>query len=396
MKYKTATVGDIASVQTGPFGSQLHKKDYVIRGTPIVTVEHLGKRKMTRQNLPCVSAVDKQRLSKYSLEYGDIVFSRVGSVDRCSWVGKEENGWLFSGRCLRIRPREHNEVYHKFLYYFFNQESVKDLIRSIAVGATMPSINSRLLSEVPISYPNIKTQYQIADMLSAFDDKIELNEKINNHLEQIAQAIFKSWFVDFEPFGGKIPSNWRKAEFSSFLTPRIEKSNAPMIPLFSVTNTGIYPRSEKFNKKLSKVETQNKIAHETDLIFGMSREILNWGVMRSPIGSVSSAYNVFAVDSSINSKYLESFIKAHSFYFKDLIRPATREGQGVDKTALMLKSIYLPPDETLAEYYAIEDSLTDQIREKDAESTRLAALRDALIPKLMSGELAVTNLRDAK
>ena len=197
MKYKTVTVGDIASVQTGPFGSQLHKKDYVIRGTPIVTVEHLGKRKITRQNLPCVSAVDKQRLSKYSLEYGDIVFSRVGSVDRCSWVGKEENGWLFSGRCLRIRPREHNEVYHKFLYYFFNQESVKDLIRSIAVGATMPSINTRLLSEVPISYPDIKTQYQIADMLSALDDKIELNEKINNHLAVPKSATVNSPDISF-------------------------------------------------------------------------------------------------------------------------------------------------------------------------------------------------------
>ncbi|SLM18272.1 Restriction modification system DNA specificity domain protein (fragment) [uncultured spirochete] len=212
----------------------------------------------------------------------------------------------------------------------------------------------------------------------------------------MAQTIFKSWFVDFEPWGGEIPSDWQVVEFSSFLAPRIEKSSDPTIPLFSVTDTGIYPRGEKFNKNLSKADTKNKIVRETDLIFGMSREILNWGVMRSPIGGVSSAYNVFSVDSGINSKYLESFIKAHHSYFKDLIRPATREGQGVDKGALMLKSIYLPQNDALADYYAIEDALTAQIREKEVESARLASLRDTLLPRLISGELSVADLGDAK
>jgi type I restriction enzyme S subunit len=145
MTFKTTTIGDIASVQTGPFGSQLHNKDYVLAGTPIVTVEHLGQRKMTRQNLPCVSNIDKQRLSKYILEYGDLVFSRVGSVDRCSWVSEEEDGWMFSGRCLRVRPNNPLEIDHKYLYYFFNLETTKNFVRNIAVGATMPSINTRLL-----------------------------------------------------------------------------------------------------------------------------------------------------------------------------------------------------------------------------------------------------------
>ena len=212
----------------------------------------------------------------------------------------------------------------------------------------------------------------------------------------MAQAIFKSWFVDFEPWGGEMPDDWQEIKFSTFLTPRIEKSSDPTIPLFSVTDTGIFPRGEKFNKSLSKADTKNKIARETDLVFGMSREILNWGIMRSPVGGVSSAYNVFTVASDINSKYLESFIKVHSFYFKDLIRPATREGQGVDKAALMLKSIYLPSADVLAEYYIIEDALTTQVREREAESARLAETRDALLPRLMSGELSIADLDDAK
>ena len=177
-----AKIGEIASVQTGPFGSQLHNKDYVTVGTPIVTVEHLGSRKMSRQNLPMVSDSDKSRLSKYLLECGDLVFSRVGSVDRCSLVGEDEDGWMFSGRCLRVRSNDSQVVYNKFLYYYFCLESTKNYVRSFAVGATMPSINTQLLSDVPIIFPNIEKQQQIGDMLSTLDDKIELNAKINHHL----------------------------------------------------------------------------------------------------------------------------------------------------------------------------------------------------------------------
>jgi len=260
---------------------------------------------------------------------------------------------------------------------------------NFAGGSAVPTLNRNHIHTLDISVPLLSEQVEIGRMLRALDEKIANNTKINHHLEQMAQAIFKSWFVDFEPWGGVMPKDWQTVEFSSFLTPRVEKSNDPTIPLFSVTDTGIYPREEKFTKNLSKTDTKNKKVHETDIVFGMSREILNWGILRSPFGAVSSAYNVYAINAKINSKYLESFIKTHSFYFKDLIRPATREGQGVDKGALMLKSIYLPSDSVLSKYYEIEDSLTAYIREKDEESARLAALRDTLLPRLMSGSLSV-------
>lgn len=170
----------LADIQTGPFGSQLHKEDYVEIGTPIVTVEHLGKRIFSEQNLPKVSKVDKERLIKYTLSEGDIVFSRVGSVDRCSYVDKEHDGWMFSGRCLRVRPS--SELNPLFLYYYFCLEETKKFVRNIAVGATMPSINTKLLGEVEIACPDINTQDRIASILSAIDTKIEVNEKINDNL----------------------------------------------------------------------------------------------------------------------------------------------------------------------------------------------------------------------
>ncbi len=177
---------NIADIQTGPFGSQLHKEDYVEVGTPIVTVEHLGNRVFTEQNLPKVSDEDETRLSKYVLKEGDIVFSRVGSVDRCSYVDAAHDGWMFSGRCLRVRPN--TEIVPLYLYYFFCLEDTKQFVRNIAVGATMPSINTKLLGEVEVAYPSLTEQQKIVALLSTLDDKIETNQKINDNLYELVNA----------------------------------------------------------------------------------------------------------------------------------------------------------------------------------------------------------------
>ena len=199
-------------VQTGPFGSQLHQHDYVPIGTPIITVEHLGENRILHQGVPLVSDDDKERLSKYTLRKGDIVFSRVGSVDRRALVTEAEEGWLFSGRCLRVRP-DPNKIDSVYLSYFFGLPSFKEHIRAIAVGATMPSLNTEILSNVVVLYPpDLNEQRAIARILSSLDDKIEANRRMNETLEAIARALFKSWFVDFDPVRAKMEGRWRPGE----------------------------------------------------------------------------------------------------------------------------------------------------------------------------------------
>src|SRR5438132_12840226 len=96
--WKVTKLGEVADVKTGPFGSSLHERDYVDDGTPIITVEHLGENSIIHANLPMVSEADRRRLNAYSLEQGDVVFSRVGSVDRNALITAAESEWLFSGR----------------------------------------------------------------------------------------------------------------------------------------------------------------------------------------------------------------------------------------------------------------------------------------------------------
>ena len=200
---------ELADIQTGPFGSQLHKEDYVADGTPIVTVEHLGNKMFSEQNLPRVSNTDKNRLKKYVLKQGDIVFSRVGSVDGCSYVDQKHDGWMFSGRCLRVRPT--SEIDSEYLYYYFCLEETKQFVRNIAVGATMPSINTKLLGEVVVTFPELEQQKRISGILSAIDSKIEVNQKINDNLSDLLQtSVYKGYKQD------KIEMRGDRAEMSDF------------------------------------------------------------------------------------------------------------------------------------------------------------------------------------
>ena len=220
-------------VQTGPFGSQLHAKDYVEIGTPIITVEHLGDNRIIHTNLPQVSDEDKERLAKYKLRTGDIVFSRVGSVDRRAFVHPEEDGWLFSGRCLRVRP-DSNKINPEYLSWFFGLPGFKEYVRQIAVGATMPSLNTKLLSDVVIYFPpTLKEQQSIANILGTLKDKIELNKRMNLTLEKIARAIFKSWFVNFEPVHSKLIGQHASninSQITNLFPRSFEKCELGMIP----------------------------------------------------------------------------------------------------------------------------------------------------------------------
>ena len=201
-----------SGIQTGPFGSQLHQEDYVQIGTPIITVEHLDENRILHANTPKVSDADRNRLSRYQLNKGDIVFSRVGSVDRRALVREEEEGWLFSGRCLRVRP-DPTKIDSQYLSYFFGLSAFKEHIRSIAVGATMPSLNTSLLSDIAVPHPpNIEEQRAIAHILGTLDDKIELNRRTNETLEAMARALFKAWFVDFEPVRAKIEGRRQRGQ----------------------------------------------------------------------------------------------------------------------------------------------------------------------------------------
>jgi len=181
-------LGEVCTVKTEPFGAQLHMSDYVEKGTPIITVEHLGDLGVIHEKLPLVSDADKARLSEYLLKEGDIVFSRVGSVDRSCYISKKESGWLFSGRLLRVRPAT-NELLPSYLNNYFRFEGFKHRIRNASVGGTMANLNTTIMNQIKIIFPPIYEQQKIADILSIIDRKLTLQRQRTAHYERLKQGL---------------------------------------------------------------------------------------------------------------------------------------------------------------------------------------------------------------
>ena len=189
-------------IQTGPFGSQLHASDYVSVGIPSIMPQNIGDNRINVDGIARISPDDANRLRRYLVREGDIVYSRRGDVERRALVRGAEDGWLCGTGCLRVRFGEHG-VDSRYASYFLGHPSVREWIVRHAHGATMPNLNTSILSACPFVIPPKEEQRAIAHILGTLDDKIELNRRMNETLEAMARALFKSWFVDFDPVRAK-------------------------------------------------------------------------------------------------------------------------------------------------------------------------------------------------
>ena len=186
--WEPQAIGDFAEVKTGPFGSALHERDYVQSGIPIITVEHLAERGIQGEGAPQVGEGDLSRLQAYKLEESDIVFSRVGSIDRNARVSAAEVGWLFSGRLLRLRLKS-KEVDSQFLSYLFHGEPFRNQVERVAVGQTMASLNTKLLSGLEVVLPTVAEQKAIAESLASMDTDLTALEARLSKARALKQAM---------------------------------------------------------------------------------------------------------------------------------------------------------------------------------------------------------------
>lgn len=348
--FMSKSLSSLADIQTGPFGSQLHKEDYVDIGTPIVTVEHLGRKRFSEQNLPCVSAQDKERLSKYILQEGDIVFSRVGSVDRCSYVSKEYAGWMFSGRCLRVRPNA--DIDSQFLYYYFTLETTKQFVRGIATGATMPSINTKFMGEVPVVYPSIEIQRKIAGILSAIDNKIDVNNAINENLADLLQTIYQERFSDVSL--ASVQGNL--SDLCTYSKDRVPISQLNASTYFSTEN--MLPGKAGATEATSLPTTQQTTAcHKGDTLISNIRPYFKKIVYCEDECGCSTDVLCFTPTQSQYAAYLFSTLYADKFFaFMVAGSKGTKMPRG-DKQQIMSYPVALPSNEELGEFNDLPQGL---------------------------------------
>ena len=384
---------ELADIQTGPFGSQLHKEDYVADGTPIVTVEHLGNKMFSEQNLPRVSNTDKNRLKKYVLKQGDIVFSRVGSVDRCSYVDQKHDGWMFSGRCLRVRPT--SEIDSEYLYYYFCLEETKQFVRNIAVGATMPSINTKLLGEVVVTFPELEQQKRISGILSAIDSKIEVNQKINDNLYDLVNTLYTKLFKDtdcemttVEDYVDCIYSGGTPA------TSNMAYWNGNLNWLSSgETRNRFVISTEKTITQLGADNSSTKSAQKYDIVIASAGQ----GFTR---GQTSMLLLNTYINQSVIVLHAKKTVLPYLFWnltnrYDDLRAISDSSSIRGSLTTKMLSKLKTPKveDSLILKFSEYAWSIIPQIENNLIENKRLTDLRDSLLPKLMSGEIDVSDIQ---
>lgn len=237
LHWKVTTLGECCTtsggnIQTGPFGSQLHASDYVAFGIPSIMPQNIGDNRVFTEGIARITPEDAARLSRYLVQTGDIVYSRRGDVERRALIRAEEDGWLCGTGCLRVRFGN-SEVDPLYASYYLGHPSVRGWIVRHAVGATMPNLNTSILSALPFVIPPLSEQKAIAHILGTLDDKIELNREMNQTLEAMARAIFKSWFVDFDPVRAKMEGRQpagMDAATAELFPDEFEESALGMIP----------------------------------------------------------------------------------------------------------------------------------------------------------------------
>jgi len=402
---------DISNSQTGPFGTQLHKEDYVTDGTPIVTVEHLGEISFNLENLPMVSDKDKERLSKYVLKEGDIVFSRVGSIDRCTYVSEKEDGWLFSGRCIRVRFNEKADA--RYVSFYFRQKYFKEMMLNISVGAIMPSLNTSLMDNLPIFLPSKIIQQKIAAVLSSLDSKIELNNRINTELEAMAKTLYDYWFVQFDfpdkdgkPYktsGGKmvwneelkraIPDGWDVSELRNLVD--VVKGNISPADILPTTP---YVGLEHIGRKtivLSDWTTSDRASSDKtvfkkhDILFGKIRPYFH-KVAVALFDGITSTDTIL-----LRPKKSEYFgLALETVFTEKFVNTATSSSTGskmprADWNVLQHYKIPVPDLRLLQSYQELFDKVLAKIEISVIESRKLTQLRDWLLPMLMNGQVQV-------
>jgi type I restriction enzyme S subunit len=436
--WERTTLGTICErggglVQTGPFGSQLHAADYVAVGIPSIMPVNIENFRVTEQGIERVAPADAERLSRHLVRPGDIVFSRRGDVERHALIRESERGWMCGTGCVLVRMGDkwkHDEtpVLPEFASYWLRHPDVRGWIVAHAVGSTMPNLNTSIMAAIPFVVPPLPEQRSISRVLGGLDDKIELNRRMNRTLEDLARGLFRSWFVDFDPvtkpsrgFAGN--GHGRAPATPAGLFPkRLVDSPIGPIPegwrVGTLGDIGTNPRRGVLPSEVDSATPYIGLEHmprrcialddwgtAADVSSGKSRfargEIL-FGKLRPYFHKVGVALidGVCSTDVIVAAPKKECWfgvLLGHlsSDEFIDYVDGASG-GTRMPRTSwgdMARYQIAIPPEPIAASFAVWLRRVSELMREHAHESRTLAALRDALLPQLLSGEI---RLREAE
>ncbi|MGL4450145.1 MAG: restriction endonuclease subunit S [Sarcina sp.] len=421
-EWKEIVVGDIAEVLNG---YAFKAKDFTTEGIPVIKIKNIVPPEVSIDDVQFVSETLYNEKLKYGLEYNDILISMTGSginqiasaVGKLGRVKLKNQKMLLNQRVGKIFSKDTNYCDENYLYYYLSQYHIRyNLAASAGGSANQANINPAQIKAIGIKLPPLEEQKTIAKILSDLDEKIETNNKINKNLEEMAQAIFKQWFVDFE-----FPNEEGKPYKSS--GGEMVESELGMIPKgwkvgcvnsFGSVVTGKTPSTkseENFGEKYNFI-TPKDVSNEI-FIINSERNLSEIGAEKvkkniippksigvtcigSNLGKVYINSNYAFTNQQINSLILDDW-KRYPYMFIVLSNMKNEfmniaSGSAVpiiNKTTFSNIKVVVPNKNELNEFGTRVGLWFDKIDNNFRENQKLEKLRDTLLPKLMSGEIRV-------
>lgn len=358
-------------------------------------------------NFSDLKSVDAEDAEKYILKENDIVFARTGnSTGRSYFYEKQHGTFVYAGFLIKF-SLDPNKVNPRILKYYTHSKPYFDWVNSFDTGATRGNINAKTYGDMEIELPSRKVQDKIVSILSSLDRKIELNNKINADLEEMAQAIFKNWFVDFEPFKdgkfvdselGKIPEGWKVGSLGDMgavvcgKTPSKSNSNyyggdIPFIKIPDMHGNVFVENSEDRLTEEGSLSQIKKLIPPYSLMVSCIATVGLVSINTKP-SHTNQQINTVIPHNKSALFYLYQHIKNNEEFLKNMGRGGTTT-LNVNTKSFSNIRLLIPSEIALEQFHGIVEGLFKKIEQNLHESRTLSLLRDTLLPRLMSGELEV-------
>lgn len=399
-EWKKVKLGEIASaIQTGPFGSQLHQSDYSDEGTPVVMPKDIVCGKIDVSSIARVENHHVERLSRHKINEGDILYARRGDVGKCAYTDKSQTGWLCGTGCLRVTI-DNAKAMPEFVFFQLQKKDTIGWVEKHAIGATMLNLNTSILSDVPIELPSLSTQHRIAVILSRYDSLIENYQKQIKLLEEAAQRLYKEWFVDLHFPGHEntkivdgVPEGWINGHLEDIAFESGKKVDKKLredydyympidcLPKHSLTY--LNPAD------ISLAESSLVSFKEGDVIFGAMRPYFHKVCFAQSTGLTRSTCFVLNAKAQEYQGYLLMLM-----FDENTVKYATSISVGTTMPYTRWKEfksmqILIPTIDMASKFGETISWTTKRLKRNASQIRLLTEARDRLLPKLMSGEIAV-------
>ena len=341
---------------------------------------------------------------------GDTIMARItpclenGKTSMVNILDEGEIGFG-STEYIVFRAKE-NITDPYFIYYLVTSSVIREpAIKSMVGSSGRQRVQTDVVANLTINLPPLPTQQKIAQILSSLDDKIELNNKINANLEQQAQALFKSWFVDFEPFGGEMPAGWKVVPLEELCTV-VTKGTTPTTLGKQFTEEGInFIKGESILdnhtfdlQKISHIDEatntllKRSVIEENDILFTIAGTLGRFAMIDdslTPANTNQAVGIIRANQHNISPYFLYSFFIGnwHNDYYSKRIQQAVQANLSLGTIKSL--PILIPDNSNMEKYTNVIEPIFKQMKQLENENKKLSNLRDTLLPKLMNGEIEI-------